>query len=526
MRSVVLHSAVPPDAPPDEQDVLVQACLIREALQRLGWNVISLPFAHDLEAVRRVLRDFDPDVVFNLVETVLGTGRLIYLAPALLDQEGLSYTGCGTEAVFCTSHKVLAKKWLSAFGLPTPPWWLPNRGTQTLPNDGLVIVKPIWEDASVGIDQEAVVSLEDPEAVRRAMARAERLFGSSGFFVERLIDGREFNLSLLAGPDGVQVLPAAEIRFVDFGPHRHRIVDYEAKWAQGSFAEQHTVRSFCFPEADAPLVDHLCALARQCWDLFGLEGYARIDFRVDAEGRPWILEINANPCLSPDAGFMAAALEAGLAVESVVQRLVNDALGTWNPFRQRQRCAQGAVGQKQEADASPGAAAKRCMELGHGVTLTFRNHVRVSDLEEIRRLTAQTGFFNEEEIFMARDLALQSLTSGPASGYFFILLEHAGHVVGYTCYGPIVGTAARFDLYWIVVDPAWQGRGVGRRLLEAAEEAIMNAGGQRVYVETSSRALYKSTRRFYLRAGYVLECTLPDFYGRGDHKIIYCKDLC
>lgn len=526
MRAVVLHSAVPPDAPPDEQDVLVQAHFIGEALERLGWSVVPLSFAHDLEAVRRALRAFGPDVVFNLVETVLDTGRLIYLAPALLDEEGLPYTGCGTDAVFCTSHKVLAKRWLSAFGLPTPPWWLPKRGTHTLAKDGLAIVKPMWEDGSVGIDQEAVVPLQDVEAVGRAVARAERRFGVGGFFVERLIEGREFNLSLLAGPEGVQVLPAAEIRFVDFGPQRHRIVDYEAKWAQGSFAEKHTVRSFRFPEADAPLVDHLCALARQCWNLFGLRGYARIDFRVDAEGRPWILEINANPCLSPDAGFMAAALEAGLPVDTVVQRLIDDALETWNPLRRPKRRAQSEEEQKQKAEESPGFSAKLCMDFGHGVTLRFRNYVRVSDLEEIQRLTAQTGFFNEEEIFMARDLAYQSLTSGPESGYFFLFLEHAGHVVAYTCYGPILGTAGRFDLYWIVVDPAWQGRGIGRSLLEAAEEAIRKAGGKRVYVETSSRALYEPTRQIYLRAGYARAASLPDFYGRGDHKIIYCKDLC
>ncbi|WP_123290867.1 GNAT family N-acetyltransferase [Desulfosoma caldarium] len=85
-----------------------------------------------------------------------------------------------------------------------------------------------------------------------------------------------------------------------------------------------------------------------------------------------------------------------------------------------------------------------------------------------------------EEIFVANDLAHQSLNLGPESGYFFIIAEISGQVVGYTCYGPIVGTAGRFDLYWIVVHPAYQGRGIGRRLLEETERAIWNAGGRRV----------------------------------------------
>lgn len=376
------------------------------------------------------------------------------------------------------------------------------------------IVKPIWEDASVGIDQEAVVALHRSQDVERAVARARSRFGPGGFFVERFIDGREFNLALLAGPDGVEVLPAAEMCFVDFGPERHRIVDYDAKWAEGSFAESHTVRSFDFCEKDQPVLDRLSDLARRCWDLFGLRGYARVDFRVDSEGRPWILEINANPCLSPDAGFMAAARRAGLELETVVQRLLEDALGRRGGFSQGSS-AQGLA----HVPVHPLKSSD-----GDG-SVTLRSWLRPSDVEAIAGITARTGFFNEEEIAVARELAQQGLTRGPESGYEFIIAEHEGVVVGFTCYGPVLGTAGRFDLYWIVVDAAWQGRGVGRLLLKAAEAAIKNAGGNRVYVETSSRDLYAPTRRFYLHAGYSFVASLPDFYCPDDHKVIYCKTL-
>ncbi|MEJ5348768.1 MAG: GNAT family N-acetyltransferase [Desulfosoma sp.] len=642
MRVVILHSAVPSKALPDEEDVLVQAGFLGEALTRLGHDVIFLPFSSHLEAGRWALRDLRPDLVFNLVETVEGTGRLIHVAPGLLDVEGFPYTGCSTEAVFVTSHKVLTKYWLTAYGLPTPAWFEPNKAlglgndcdqgdlgkavpfvstpgssntsleassktrkakhlmpvpgsaeaaphpyktetgcfsgsagfppdlwggeTSQLPwenalwdkllgslqdwmrslgTESFAIVKPLWEDASVGIDQEAVVSLHDLKTLDRAMTRARHRFGPDGFFVEHFIDGREFNLSLLSSPDGVQVLPPAEMCFVGFSSQKHRIVDYEAKWVAGSFAERNTMRSFSFSEEDAPLLDRLCGLAQRCWNIFGLRGYARIDFRVDWQGRPWILEINANPCLAPDAGFMAAADQAGLNVDDVVQRLIDDAFKARRfprslPEDKKRRYLSRKRGPlARHLCAWDDRAPRVTIVPGHDsrpvffssrtevdeADLSFRNYLVPSDLETLDRITAQTGFFNEEELSVARDLARQSLGTGAESGYFFVLSEYAGRVVGYTCYGPILGTAGRYELYWIVVDPAFQGQGIGRKLLQETESAIGRAGGQRVYVETSSRDTYEPTRRFYVRAGYAFVALHPDFYGPEDHKIIYAKEL-
>jgi D-alanine-D-alanine ligase len=144
-------------------------------------------------------------------------------------------------------------------------------------------------------------------------------------FAEDYIDGREFNLSMLAGPSGPEVLPPAEIDFSAFPAGKPRIVGYQAKWEVDSFEYQHTPRRFDMPPSDERLLERLSDLARRTWALFGLAGYARVDFRVDAAGEPWILEINTNPCLSPDAGFPAAVAEAGLSYDAAVERIVADA---------------------------------------------------------------------------------------------------------------------------------------------------------------------------------------------------------
>lgn len=159
----------------------------------------------------------------------------------------------------------------------------------------------------------------------------------------------------------------------------------------------------------------------------------------------------------------------------------------------------------------------------HGVR--WRYQVETGDVERIRRLVTVTGFFNDQEVDVAAELVHERLAKRQASGYMFILAEHFGHLVGYTCYGPIACTDHGFDLYWIAVSPDFQRRGLGRQLLKETEERIANAGGMRIYVDTSQRPQYASTRAFYENCGYQLEALLPDFYGPGDGKAIYCKRL-
>ena len=151
------------------------------------------------------------------------------------------------------------------------------------------IIKSVWEHASIGLDETNIVKGKDKAEISSLLRlRAGSLGGSC--FAERFVDGREFNLSLLGGgPDNPMVLPPAEIVFEDFDAKRPRIVDYQAKWDETSFAFQHTPRRFDFAPNDGQLLETLQRLAKKCWIDFGLRGYARVDFRVDPDGKPWIL---------------------------------------------------------------------------------------------------------------------------------------------------------------------------------------------------------------------------------------------
>jgi D-alanine-D-alanine ligase len=319
---VVLYDRVPEGASADQRDALVQAGAVSAVLRDLGYHPLEVPLSMDLDAFVMRMKALRPAFVFNLVESVEGSGRLIHFAPAVLDYLGISYTGSKTDAIYATSNKKMTKKMLSGAGIATPESFAfeaIRKGGP--PSDGLYIIKSTWEHASVGIEEESVVSAED--LLPAMNLRRENLGGDC--FAERFIDGREFNLSLLAASErGAEALPPAEIRFEGYSPERRKVVGYRAKWAEDSFEYHHTPRTFEFPARDESLLQRLNDVALRCWEIFDLRGYARVDFRVDKENRSWVLEINANPCLSPDAGFAAAAKHGGLTLTQVVERIIED----------------------------------------------------------------------------------------------------------------------------------------------------------------------------------------------------------
>ncbi len=329
-KAVILHNQVNADSPKDELDVLVQADEVFKSLSELGYQPVTVPFSLDFAKNIRAIKKINPLFVFNLVESLEGNGQLIHLAPSLLDHLGLPYTGNDQEATFVTSNKILSKKLLQLAGVATPPWLGAGhaRGSAGL-GAGTYLLKSVWEHASNWFADDSIVQVADEAELRRLLEKKNRSgrgpvgAGRRGpFFAERYIGGREFNQAILTG----ESLPLSEIKFVEFPDDKLRILDFRAKWEENSYEYTHTPRSFEFGDADRPLQAELRAVARRCWEFFNLSGYARVDFRVDDENRPWVLEINTNPCLSPDGGFYAAAERAGLSFTGMVERIVNDCL--------------------------------------------------------------------------------------------------------------------------------------------------------------------------------------------------------
>ena len=311
-KVAIVYDAHAESGPPDASDTLVEAQAIAAVLESLGYETTKIPVGLDLGALERALDELAPYAVFNLVESLAGRGELVHVVPALLESLGVPFTGCSSLALGVTSHKLAAKKLLHAADVATPAVFAGRL------DPGPWIVKAVAEHSSLGIDDSSVVR---GDAVAAALAARRAELGGE-WFAERFVPGRELNVAVVASPSGPRLLPVAEIRFEGFPPDKPAIVGYAAKWHPDSFESRNTVRSFA---VEPELAARAGRLALACWDVFALDGYARVDFRVAESGLLFVLEVNANPCLAPDAGFAAALAAAGIELGDAIAWLVADA---------------------------------------------------------------------------------------------------------------------------------------------------------------------------------------------------------
>jgi D-alanine-D-alanine ligase len=316
-RCCIIYNEPGKTALADELDVLDQVAHIEKNLIDLGIKVYRKGVTNQFMNEMADLAKDKPDFVFNLVESINNKGELIYFVPALLNLYALPYSGNSLESIFLTSNKTICSKMMRNAGIKNPRSYLPSQ-FELLEKGRKYIVKPIWEDGSLGINSESVFKC------KKGFEEKLKGLDDAHWFVEDFIDGREFNISVLAGKDGPEILPPAEIVFVNYDDDRPKIIDFKAKWEMDSFEYINTVREFPGNNLNSHLLSNLRNAALSCWNLFGLKGYARIDVRTDNNDNVYVIEINGNPCISPDGGFVAATREAGYPFTEVLQRILND----------------------------------------------------------------------------------------------------------------------------------------------------------------------------------------------------------
>jgi len=324
-RVLILHnepvlSSDHPDSA-SEREVLETVDFVHHSLAEAGFDVSRLGAAHDAHALVSQLRERRPEIVFNLFEGTGDDGGNEAYVAGLLEWLGISYTGCPLQALCLARNKPLTKTLLHGAGLPSARFLVVN-ALPVAPCDipWPVIVKPALQDASVGVDQNSVVS--DQRGLEERIDYLLRQYGQP-VLVEEYVAGRELDVALVENPE-LRVLPISEVLFVDTPAGGWPIVTYDAKWSPGStdFAATPT----CCPADLSPqLQERLGSLAQNAFRLLGCRDYARVDFRVRPSGEAFILEVNPNPSYHPTAGFGKALTAAGIAYEQFTVNLVRQA---------------------------------------------------------------------------------------------------------------------------------------------------------------------------------------------------------
>ncbi|MDI6774879.1 MAG: GNAT family N-acetyltransferase [Verrucomicrobiota bacterium] len=462
----------------------------------------------ELAELNRALLNAPEKIVFNLVECFYRNSEDACLVPALCRACGKGFTGTDTPGLLLRLDKWHAKAILRARGLPCPAGRLvPQDVEPDLAGlfPGPYIVKPARADASEGIDNASVIPAPGP-ALLDAVRRLHAQMGQPAI-IEQFVDGRELNVSILWHEGVPTVLPLAEIEFVGFDASRPKIVGYAAKWLTDSFEYRNT--RCLIPAPLAPeLAERVRDLVIRAAGSIGCSDYARVDLRLDPQGRPFILEVNTNPDLSPDAGFPTVLAAAGMTFAEFVDRILRNAARRYRR-NHTEYAIEATVPHEENAESA-------------GDRIRWS---RPEDRAPILRMLEETRFFRPDELLVAREVLDDALLKGPAGHYQSYVAEKDGQAVGWVSFGPVPCALGSYEVYWIVVSPSCRRVGVGGKLMDRVERAVARRKGRQILIETSGQAVYEPTRSFYAGLGYRQIAYLTDFYAPGDNMIVFAKTM-
>lgn len=471
-RITVLYNepTLPPDHPDSdsETDVLDTTDIVVGKLLAAGLPVTRLGITADPTALLAGLTAQAPDVVFNLYEGNAVWGDTEAYVAGVLELLRVPFTGSSVQPVLLAKSKILTKRLLQSAGLPTAEFVMVN--ALPVPANALgwpVIVKPGLEDASLGIDQKSVVTTQADLDARVAYILDR--YGPP-VLVEQFVRGREFHVAVWDRGDGMTVLPFTEIVFLetDGDDPLWPIVSFDAKWRPESRDFKATPAKNppdpVDPAAEAVISDVSARAAK----LVGCRDYARVDVRLDAAGRAYILEVNPNPCIHPAGAISVSLQTARVEYADFILALVRAAL-TRGPHPEL-AAAIGTTPTAPPAEPAPWAvrpAGPLAVELLHGTQVVGRASARLADaVQEVHALEA------------------------------------------------------------IFVEPAHRRRGGGRALLKHLEDAIVAAGGRFLLADVTSNLVAADMRQFLSRCGYLVSGEVSDYFkDTGCSRLTYWKLL-
>ena len=310
-----------------EHGVLLQMRSIATALEVQGHDVNIFSVDDNPKRLCSFLSSERPNVIFNCCEAIMGESKLESHVAAMYELFGIPYTGSGPLTLALGLDKALAKSVFEANKIPTPKHQLYKDSDSIDTHLHFpLIVKPVHEDASIGIDANAIV--HDENSLQRRVKFIQKEFDQPAL-VEEFIDGRELNVAVLQTSNGLfETLPISEITFDTMPKGMPRIVSYEAKWIEESPIYRTTV-PVCPAELPARIESHARAIALQAAEAVGLRDYGRVDLRLDEHGNLFVLEANPNPDISEDAGFIRAALASGRTFAGTINEILLSAIERW-----------------------------------------------------------------------------------------------------------------------------------------------------------------------------------------------------
>ena len=297
---------------------------VARALLANGHDVRMIGVSAELGPMLAALAEFQPRLVFNGCEGFRGHARHEYAVAGVLEMHGYRHTGSSPTALLVARNKSLTKKILGYHGIRVPEFAEFHPGEKPVRPSELrfpLIVKPLLEDASIGIAQASVV--EDDESLSERVRFIHEKFTQAAI-VEELVEGRELYAGLI-GNAKLEVLPIVEMTFGDLDTDEHRIATYKAKWDE-EYRKRKGIRNIFAKGLSEAVTEKIGEICRTAFHALWLQDYGRIDLRLTHDDEVYVLEVNPNPFIAREHEMATAAERAGMSYEEFVQRIVQEAL--------------------------------------------------------------------------------------------------------------------------------------------------------------------------------------------------------
>lgn len=293
--------------------------LMAERLRKAGFDSYTLNIRDNIFSFIEDFKKNKPQVVFNFVEIYKDKPYLEMNVVSLYELLGVAYTGAPPMALANCQNKQLAKRILASEGILTPHFTYFDKPLKTYKHNlnYPIIVKPAFEDASVGIENSAVVN--DYNSLKKRIDYVFDHFKQPAL-CEEFIDGRELNVAVL-GDENPVALPISEIDFSLMPDHLYNIVSYQAKWDPFHEAYHKTI-PICPAKLPKKIETKAKEIAVKAFRIMGVRDYARVDMRLGKDNKLYVLEVNPNPDLTEDAGFMRSAKAAGYSYVRTLTKII------------------------------------------------------------------------------------------------------------------------------------------------------------------------------------------------------------
>ena len=293
---------------------------VLEALRELGHTVEHLAIFDDLDLLRQKLDAFQPDIIFNLADQFKNNRAFDQNIVSFLEMQGVPFTGCGSTGLTLCKHKGISKKILSYHRIHVPEFSVIARGKRIARPKRLkfpILVKPLKEEASLGISQASFVETDDQFKERVQFIHDKY---QTDAIAEEYIEGRELYVSIL-GNHRLDALPIRELIFKEVPPDEPKIATYKAKWDE-EYRKRWGLQNQFAEGLDPAVATNIAQVCKRIYHLLTIDGYARVDLRMTSANEVYFIEANPNPILAADEDFAQSALKAGLSYPQLLDRIV------------------------------------------------------------------------------------------------------------------------------------------------------------------------------------------------------------